>query len=465
MTSNKSNSGSLSSLVGLCYGDEGKGKIVHGLASEHDVVVRFHGGPNAGHTIIIDDKEIVLNTIPCGIFSTTSFCGDDMVINPILLKQEIEKVIANGGDIEKNLFLAQGIHLIIPTHIMLDKAEENFLGKSKIGSTLQGMAPVYRDKVGRKGLRLGDIFRADFEERFWKLASFHKNQIENVYNYDFEESTDIIPQANEFLGAVEYLRQFKNKIVHGPTFLNKYLKEGKKILAEGAQASMLDSLLGTYPYVTSSRTLASAAPSALGLPASSLTRVIGVIKAYTTRVGSGPFPTEIGGKDSSEWVRTHTRSDEESLAYDVNDNDPVKQGIGLRLLGHEYGARTGRPRNTGWLSLPEVRYAAMINGTTEIVMTKLDIFDSFDEIKVCTHYIVDGTERSILDFDLSCPETDVEPVYTTFPGWKGKSTREIKNYDDLPANAKVYLNFISDQIGVPITMISVGPCKDDLVIR
>ncbi len=428
--------GTLDVLIGLYYGDEGKGKIVQYLADSYDLVCRFNGGPNAGHTIYINNESVVLNSISCGIFSGASLCADGMVVNPILLKEEIEKVIKYGADVKKNFYIGEGVHVILPTHQLLDKAEELSKGDNKIGSTQMGICPVYRDKAGREGVRIGDVLQPNFREIYDKQVAKHCKILKELYNYDCKE--ELAKMTEEFFECIEYIKQYQNNFVNTSAFVNEYLKNGKKILAEGAQATMLDISFGTYPFVTSSRTLASAAPAELGVGAQYVRNVYGVLKAYTTRVGGGPLATRVP---------------EALEAY-------------LQEVAHERGARTGRPRNVAWLDLPTLRYAIALNGATSLVLTKLDIFDYVKEgFKICTHYMVNGVEKNTIDFDLVAKSDSVVPVYADFKNWQGQKSEGIKKYEDLPEQARGYLEFIEAQVGLPISIVSVGAGKDDLILK
>ncbi|MCC6323699.1 adenylosuccinate synthase [Candidatus Nomurabacteria bacterium] len=428
--------GNLDVLIGLFYGDEGKGKIVQYLADSYDLVCRFNGGPNAGHTIYINSESVVLNTISCGIFSGPSLCADGMVVNPVLLKEEIEKVIKYGADVKNNLFIGTGVHIILPTHLLMDKAEEMAKGDNKIGSTQMGICPVYRDKAGREGVRVGDILQPNFKDIYDRQVAKHCKILMELYNYD--ATVELATMTEQFFSAIEYIKQYKNNFVNSSAFVNDYLQKGKKVLAEGAQATMLDISFGTYPFVTSSRTLASAASSELGIGAQYTKNVYGVLKAYTTRVGGGPLATRVGA---------------ELEAY-------------LQEVAHERGARTGRPRNVAWLDLPTLRYAIALNGATSMVLTKLDIFDLMKEdLKICTHYMVNGVEKNTIDFNLVTENDNVVPVYTDFKNWQGQKSEGIKKYEELPEQARVYLEFIETQVGIPLSIISVGAGKDDLILK
>ncbi len=427
-------------VVGLQWGDEGKGKIVHGLAPNYALGVRPHGGPNAGHSLYIGGDEVVLNTIPCTIFSIPSLSACGMVVNPSLLVDEIAKVEKYGANTKKNFFLGKGAHLILPSHIMLDKAEEASKGKDAIGSTCQGIGPVYRDKAGRVGIRVGDMFYPDFSDKVHALVEKHIKHAEMLFGYKINYEEEINNPLHKFFEAVDFiLENYKDNCVNTPAFVNEVLGEGKDVLSEGAQATMLDIQFGTYPFATSSRCLASAVPGELGIPAQSVRKVFGVTKAYTTRVGNGPFPTK--------------------LDKELDEK--------LRQAGHEFGARTGRARSTGWLDLPALRYACMINGVTDLVIVKADILDipTFENIKVCTHYELNDEEKYILDFDMVRETDNIKPIYKTFDGWCNEGpTKGCTCHEDLPHNAFMYFEYIYKELGVMLYMISVGPGKDEVIM-
>ena len=414
-------------LLGLQWGDEGKGKIVDWLAKDYDVVARFQGGPNAGHTLYKDDKKIVLHQIPSGVFHSNclNLVGNGVVLDPITLKKECETVASFGVDLKKNLFISERTHLILPTHRALDKASELSKGNQKIGSTLKGIGPTYMDKTGRNGLRVGDLLDGDFRKYYSGLKQKHQQLLNN---YNFTE--DISEWEEEFFEAIEHLRSLN--IVSGEYFINHQLQAGKKILAEGAQGSMLDIDFGTFPYVTSSNTITAAVCSGLGISPLKIREIIGVTKAYCTRVGSGPFPTEL---------LDHT-------------------GDELRKIGSEFGATTGRPRRCGWIDLVALKYACMINGVTQLVMTKADVLDSFKELNICTSYIINGKDTQEIPFQMERKE--IKAVYKTFPGWDC-NTDKLKNPDDLPENMINYINFINKYLETSIRYISNGPAREQLI--
>jgi len=414
-------------ILGLQWGDEGKGKIVDFFAKDYDVVARFQGGPNAGHTLYVNDKKVVLHQIPSGVFhaGTENLIGNGVVLDPVVLKREMETVKSFGIDLQKNLFISERTHLILPTHRALDKAAELSKGNQKIGSTLKGIGPTYMDKTGRNGLRVGDLLDKNFTTAYIKLRLKHQRLLDN---FNFHE--DITVWEEEFFEAAEILKGMN--IVNGEYFINNKIKEGKKVLAEGAQGSMLDIDFGTFPYVTSSNTISAGVSNGLGIAPQLIRDVIGVTKAYCTRVGSGPFPTEL-------------------------DNE---LGESLRKTGNEFGATTGRPRRCGWIDLVALRYACMINGVTQIVMTKADVLDAFKELQVCTSYKISGKETNEVPFQMERQKP--EPVYRQFPGWN-ISTDTAKDYTALPESMKEYVKFINEYLGVNIQYISNGPGRDQLI--
>ncbi|MEO7924125.1 MAG: adenylosuccinate synthase [Chitinophagaceae bacterium] len=413
-------------ILGLQWGDEGKGKIVDFFAKDYDVVARFQGGPNAGHTLYVNDKKVVLHQIPSGVFreGIINLIGNGVVLDPITLKRECDTVASFGVDL-KNLFIAERTHLILPTHRALDKAAELSKGLLKIGSTLKGIGPTYMDKTGRNGLRVGDLLDKNFTTAYIKLRMKHQRLLDN---YNFQE--DITAWEEEFFEALEFLKQLN--IVNGEYFINKHIKEGKKVLAEGAQGSMLDIDFGTFPYVTSSSTISAGVCSGLGIAPQHIKDVIGVTKAYCTRVGSGPFPTELDNETGEE----------------------------LRKTGNEFGATTGRPRRCGWIDLVALNFACMINGVTKIVMTKADVLDAFKELQICTDYKLEGKECREIPFQMD--RIKPEPVYKSFTGWD-TNTSTIKSYGDMPGTMKTYVNFINKYLGVGIHYISNGPGREQIV--
>ncbi|MDP4261200.1 MAG: adenylosuccinate synthase [Bacteroidota bacterium] len=414
-------------ILGLQWGDEGKGKIVDYFAKDYDVIARFQGGPNAGHTLYVEDKKIVLHQIPSGVFQKNklNLIGNGVVLDPVTLKRECDTVASFGVDLKKNLFIAERTHLIIPTHRALDKAAELSKGNQKIGSTLKGIAPTYMDKTGRNGLRVGDLLDKNFTTAYIKLRLKHQKLLDN---YSFAE--DITAWEEEFFEALEFLKQLN--IVNGEYFINQQLQAGKRVLAEGAQGSMLDIDFGTFPFVTSSNTISAGVCSGLGVAPQKIRDVIGVTKAYCTRVGGGPFPTELDDETGEE----------------------------LRKVGNEFGATTGRPRRCGWIDLVALRFACMINGVTKIVMTKADVLDAFKVLNVCTSYNVNGEESTEIPFRLD--RMKVEARYKTFPGWN-TPTCAAKSFTELPETMKTYVDFINKYLEVKIHYISNGPGRDQII--
>jgi adenylosuccinate synthase len=414
-------------ILGLQWGDEGKGKIVDYFAPRYDLIARFQGGPNAGHTLYVKDKKIVLHQIPSGIFheGTVNLIGNGVVLDPVTLKRECEAVASFGVDYRKNLYIAQRTHLILPTHRALDKASEMSKGQEKIGSTLKGIGPAYMDKTGRNGLRVGDLLDKTFTTQYIKLRLKHQKLLDS---HNFQE--ELSEWEEEFFEALDFMRQFK--IVNGEYFINDKLSRGKTVLAEGAQGSMLDVDFGTFPFVTSSNTISAGVCTGLGVAPQTIRDVIGVSKAYCTRVGSGPFPTELEDATGEE----------------------------LRKVGNEFGATTGRPRRCGWIDGVALKFACMINGVTKIVMTKADVLDAFPELKVCTDYSVNGETTNEIPFQMN--RLQIQPVLRTFPGW-GTDITAVKEYDQLPGRMKEYVQFINSYLGVKIAYISNGPGRDQLI--
>jgi adenylosuccinate synthase len=416
-------------LLGLQWGDEGKGKIVDVLSTDYDVIARFQGGPNAGHSLEFNGIKHVLHTIPSGIFrpSTVNIVGNGVVIDPVIFLKEIEALLALKVDVFKNLKLSRKAHLILPTHRLLDAASEKAKGLSKIGSTLKGIGPAYMDKTGRNGLRVGDITRSDFKERYNFLVEKHKDMLSHFnFEYNLEEL-----EAPFFVG-IENLKKFEH--IDSEHSVNDYIKAGKRILAEGAQGSMLDIDFGSYPFVTSSNTISAGACTGLGIAPKQIGEVFGIFKAYCTRVGSGPFPTEL--------------------------NNEI--GEKIRAIGKEFGATTGRPRRCGWVDLPALKYSCMLNGVTQLIMTKADVLSGFDEIKVCTHYKHNGEIIDYLPYDID--ESFVEPVYKSIPGWKEDLTG-VRNQDLLPKELNDYISYIEEELQIPITWLSVGPDREQTMKR
>ncbi len=414
-------------ILGLQWGDEGKGKIVDFFAKNYDVIARFQGGPNAGHTLYVGDKKIVLHQIPSGIFheDKTNLIGSGVVLDPITLKKECESVASFGVDYKKNLFISERTHLILPTHRALDKASELSKGDGKIGSTLKGIGPAYMDKTGRNGLRVGDLLDKNFTTQYIKLRMKHQRLLDN---FNFQE--DITSWEEEFFEALDFLRDLK--IVNGEYFINEKIAAGNRVLAEGAQGSMLDVDFGTFPYVTSSSTITAGVCSGLGIAPQKIKEVIGITKAYCTRVGSGPFPTELMDET----------------------------GDFLRNAGNEFGSTTGRPRRCGWIDLIALQFACMINGVTQIVMTKADILDGLDELKVCNSYLINGEEKNYIPFQMN--RVKIDPQFKSFEGWK-TDISAINNYDTMPAEMKTYIDYLNNFIKVPVKYISNGPGREQIV--
>jgi adenylosuccinate synthase len=409
-------------LLGLQWGDEGKGKIVDVLTPKYDIIARFQGGPNAGHTLEFEGIKHVLNTIPSGIFhpEVINLVGNGVVIDPLIFKGELSKLAPYNIDFRKRLFISKKAHLILPTHRLLDAASEAAKGKNKIGSTLKGIGPTYMDKTGRNGLRIGDIFSENFKEKYQALVEKHIGILAHYEGFEYDLNSLELP----WLESLETLKSLQ--AVDSEHFLNKALLEGKKILAEGAQGTMLDIDFGTYPFVTSSNTVTAGTCTGLGIAPTRIGKVVGIFKAYCTRVGSGPFPTEL-------------------------DNE---LGELIRKEGSEFGATTGRPRRCGWLDLVQMRYAIMINGVTELSMMKSDILSIFNKIKVCTHYLINGEKVSDFPFDVN--DIEIIPFYEEIEGWNCDLTK-FRDYKDAPQALKNYVSYLEMQLRVPINVISVGP--------
>lgn len=420
-------SSKLDVVLGLQWGDEGKGKIVDVLAGRYPAVARFQGGPNAGHSLHFDGKNFVVRSIPSGIFrdGSTNIIGSGVVLDPITLREECANVEKMNINPKEKLFISKKANLILPTHRLLDAAYEAAAGKGKIGSTLKGIGPTYTDKISRHGLRVGDILAPDFKERFEKLKARHIQLLSDLH-FECDPEKD----EAEWMSAIEFLKGFN--LIDCEYFVNKWL-EDKPMLAEGAQGSMLDIDYGSYPFVTSSSTTVGGVCTGLGVAPSKIGHVYGIFKAYCTRVGSGPFPTEL---------------------FD-------ETGEKLRQVGHEFGAVTGRPRRCGWLDLVALKYTVMIDGITDLIMMKSDCLDDFETIKVCTSYKVDGVETDQVPFDIAAK---IEPVYTEFPGWK-KDLTGIRKEGELPQEFKNYIKFMEDYLGVPISIISLGPDREATIER
>ncbi len=415
-------------LLGLQWGDEGKGKIVDALSPVYDIVARFQGGPNAGHSLEFNNVKHVLHLIPSGIFhpEKINIIGNGVVIDPSVFKKEIEALGPGVSELTKRLIISTRANLILPTHRILDAAYETEKGNTKIGSTLKGIGPAYTDKAARNGLRVGDILRKDFTD----IYKVHlKNHLNILKNYNF--SYDLKEYENGWFEGIEMLKKFR--IVNTEYLVNKLSGEGKRILAEGAQGTMLDIDFGSYPFVTSSNTISAGACTGLGISPKLIGEIFGIFKAYCTRVGSGPFPTELCDET----------------------------GTTLRNIGREFGSTTGRPRRCGWLDLPALKYSIMINGVTKLFMTKADVMSGFKTIKICTSYKVDGEECLEIPF---LNDSVIEPVYTTLPGWD-EDISGIKEFNKLPDPLRNYIAFIENQTGVPVTMVSVGPDRVETIFR
>ena len=410
-------------LLGLQWGDEGKGKIVDVLSPVYDLIARFQGGPNAGHTLEFNNQKYVLNTIPSGIFNekAMNLIGNGVVIDPITLKRELDNLKKSGFDpvAKKKLVIARKAHLILPTHQLLDAASETKMGVDKIGSTLKGIGPTYMDKTGRNGLRVGDTTLPDFRERYDRLVTKHKSILSH-----YGEIPDFSERETAFFEAVELLKSIPQ--VDSEHFVNKYLAEGKTVLAEGAQGTMLDIDFGSYPFVTSSNTTTAGACTGLGIAPQKIGNVIGIFKAYCTRVGSGPFPTELEDETGEQ----------------------------LRQTGHEFGATTGRPRRCGWIDLPALKYAIMLNGVTEMVMTKADVLSGFETIYACTHYKYQGETIDYMPYDINAVKA--EPIFEAIPGWNEDLTG-IRQVSEIPQKLQDYIDYLQKHLGVPVKYLSVGP--------
>lgn len=409
-------------LLGLQWGDEGKGKIVDVLTPQYDIIARFQGGPNAGHTLEFEGIKHVLHTIPSGIFreGVLNVVGNGVVIDPVIFDQELDKLRPFNIDLKGRLLISKKAHLILPTHRLLDAASEAAKGKDKIGSTLKGIGPTYMDKTGRNGLRVGDIFSPNFEQKYRTLVEKHENILKHYDNFEY----DLSEFEKPWLEAVAKLRELT--VIDSEQYLNDALKSGKKILAEGAQGTLLDIDFGTYPFVTSSNTVTAGTCTGLGVAPTKIGSVIGIFKAYCTRVGSGPFPTELHDED----------------------------GELIRKEGREFGATTGRPRRCGWIDLPALKYAIMINGVTELSMMKADVLGTFEKIKVCTHYLIDGEKVEHFPYDVT--DMEITPVYEEVEGWNCDLTA-LNSYDEAPKALKDYVEYLEQKLEVPITVVSVGP--------
>lgn len=414
-------------VLGLQWGDEGKGKVVDVLTPNYEVVARFQGGPNAGHTLEFNGEKYVLRSIPSGIFQggKINIIGNGVVLDPILFKEEAEALAKSGHDLTKCLYISKKAHLILPTHRILDAALEAAKGSSKIGTTGKGIGPTYTDKISRNGVRVGDIF-LDFKRIYEVAKARHENILESLgYNYDIDEL------ERQWFEGIEYLKKFR--IIDSEHEVNRLLAEDKAILAEGAQGTLLDVDFGSYPFVTSSNTICAGACTGLGVGPNRIGEVYGIFKAYCTRVGSGPFPTEL---------------------FD-------ETGEALCRLGHEYGAVTGRKRRCGWLDMVALKYAIMVDGVTKLIMMKSDVMNDFETIKVAEAYEIGGKRVTEFPYDI---KDDVKPLYREFEGWKC-DLRKVRRYEDFPAAFKTYVEYIEEQTGIPVSIISVGPDREETIIR
>ena len=414
-------------ILGLQWGDEGKGKVVDVLTPHYQVVARFQGGPNAGHTLEFNGEKYVLRSIPSGIFQgdKVNVIGNGVVLDPILFKEEAEALARSGHDLTERLYISKKAHLILPTHRVLDAAFEAAKGSSKIGTTGKGIGPTYTDKISRNGVRVGDIF-LDFKKIYEVAKARHENILESLgYNYDIDEL------ERQWFEGIEYLKKFR--IIDSEHEINRFLAEDKAILAEGAQGTLLDVDFGSYPFVTSSNTICAGACTGLGIGPNRIGEVYGIFKAYCTRVGSGPFPTEL---------------------FD-------ETGEVLCRLGHEFGAVTGRKRRCGWLDMVALKYAIMVDGVTKLIMMKADVMNDFDTIKVAEAYEIDGRRVTEFHYDI---QDDVKPVYREFKGWK-TDLKQVRRYEDFPAEFKTYVEYIERETGVPVAIISVGPDRDETIVR
>ena len=418
-------------LLGLQWGDEGKGKIVDVLTKNYDIIARFQGGPNAGHTLVFNGMKHVLHTIPSGIFhdNVKNLVGNGVVIDPVIFKKELDKLSEQDVDFRKTLLISRKAHLILPTHRLLDAASETSKGKAKIGSTLKGIGPTYMDKTGRNGIRVGDLELSDWKDKYRNLANKHQAMID-FYNVELEY--DLKELENEFFVAVETLKSLE--FIDSEEYLHQAQRDKKSILAEGAQGSLLDIDFGTYPFVTSSNTTAAGACTGLGVAPNSINDVFGIFKAYTTRVGSGPFPTEL---------------------FDEN-------GETMSRVGHEFGATTGRPRRCGWLDLVALRYACQVNGVTQLMMMKADVLSGFKTLKVCTAYNYKGQEIKHLPYNIE--SENVTPIYTDFNGWDEDLT-SMDSVDTLPQTLIEYIQFLENELQIPIKIVSVGPDRKQTIFR
>ena len=416
-------------ILGLQWGDEGKGKVVDVLTPNYQVVARFQGGPNAGHTLEFDGQKYVLRSIPSGIFQggKVNIIGNGVVLDPILFQEEAQALAASGHDLTKRLYISKKAHLIMPTHRVLDAANEAAKGASKIGTTGKGIGPTYTDKVSRNGVRVGDILSPDFQTIYLNAKHRHENILHSM-NYDY----DVAELESRWFEALEYLKEFQ--LIDSEHEINRLLREDKSVLAEGAQGTLLDVDFGSYPFVTSSNTICAGACTGLGVAPNRIGEVFGIFKAYCTRVGSGPFPTEL---------------------FD-------QPGQQLRDIGHEYGAVTGRERRCGWLDLVALKYSIMINGVTQLIMMKSDVMNDFDSIKVAVAYDMGGKRTT--EFPYTVEGVEITPVYREFKGWKS-DIRHVRQYEEFPEAFRRYVEFIEEETGVPVKVISVGPDREETIVR
>jgi len=418
-------------LLGLQWGDEGKGKIVDVLTSNYNIIARFQGGPNAGHTLVFNGMKHVLHTIPSGIFhkEAINLVGNGVVIDPVIFKKELDKLAVHNIDYKKSLVISRKAHLILPTHRLLDAASEASKGKAKIGSTLKGIGPTYMDKTGRNGIRVGDLELDNWKEKYRVLANKHESMV-SFYNVDLEYDLDELEA--EFFKAVDVLKSLN--FIDSEEYLHQAQRDGKSILAEGAQGSLLDIDFGTYPFVTSSNTTAAGACTGLGIAPNTIGDVFGIFKAYTTRVGSGPLPTELFDEDGETMGR----------------------------VGNEFGATTGRSRRCGWLDLVALRYACQVNGVTQLMMMKADVLSGFKSLKVCTAYKYKG--EIIHHFPYNVEADNISPIYTDFEGWDEDLT-EMNNQSTLPKSLIAYIDFLEEELQIPIKVVSVGPDRKQTIFR
>ena len=416
-------------VLGLQWGDEGKGKVVDVLTPNYTVVARFQGGPNAGHSLHFGDKSFVLRTVPSGIFrdGSINIIGNGVVVDPVSLSEELKNISEQGIPVKEKLLISKKAHIILPTHRMLDAASEAAKGKSKIGSTLKGIGPTYMDKTGRNGLRFGDVLAEDFIDRYNRLKAKHVDMLSQYEGFEY----DVTEYEKTWMEGIEYLRGFE--FIDSEQVVNKYIDDNVPILAEGAQGSLLDVDFGTYPFVTSSNTVCAGVCTGLGVAPTKIGDVYGIFKAYCTRVGCGPFPTELFDETGKE----------------------------LGRIGHEFGAVTGRPRRCGWLDLVALKYAVMVDGVTQLIMMKSDVMNDFDTIKVATAYRINGEIVEHFPYEVN---DAVEPVYTEFKGWKCDICK-VRRYEDFPVEFKQYVEFIERETGVPVKIISVGPDRDETIVR